>query len=438
MSLRILVVDDNQDICQMTATGLKKAGHMTETHLSAESALAALKTGTWDAVLTDMRMPGMDGLQFLKEIKLLNSDIAVMLITAHGSVDTAIEAMRLGAMDFILKPFDMEQLKIRLERVEEARKLRKEVTTLRKQLGANVQMIATAPSMLLLLDRVKKVAASDAAVLILGESGTGKECIAHYLYKESQQWSKNFVARNCAAIPETIFESEMFGHKKGSFTGADRDRKGAFAEADGGTLFLDEIGDLNYVSQTKLLRAIQERVIRPVGSDKDIPVNFRLVCATNKNLLEACKTKEFRDDLYYRLATVTLTIPPLRDRRDDIVPLARHFVRLLSNGARTLTPKAEELLTQYDWPGNVRELRSVIEQSVIFSIGNEIEPSELNLNLKSPSGQPESTSLSLSDAERRHILHVLQTCNGNKTEAARLLEVARSTLVLKLKAYGTE
>ncbi len=422
----------------MTATGLKKAGHFTETHLSAESALAALKTGTWDVVLTDMRMPGMDGLQFLKEIKSQNSDIAVMLITAHGSVDTAIEAMRLGAMDFILKPFDMEQLKIRLERVEEARKLRREVTTLRKQLGSSVQMIATAPSMLLLLDRVKKVAASDAAVLILGESGTGKECIAHYLYKESQQWSKNFVARNCAAIPETIFESEMFGHKKGSFTGADRDRKGAFAEADGGTLFLDEIGDLNYVSQTKLLRAIQERVIRPVGSDKDIPVNFRLVCATNKNLLEACKTKEFRDDLYYRLATVTLTIPPLRDRRDDIVPLARHFVRMLSNGARTLTPKAEELLTQYDWPGNVRELRSVIEQSVIFSIGNEIEPSELNLNLKSPSGQPESTSLSLSDAERRHILHVLQTVNGNKTEAARLLEVARSTLVLKLKAYGTD
>jgi two-component system response regulator HydG len=294
-------------------------------------------------------------------------------------------------------------------------------------------MIADSPAMLQLLERVKKAAASDAAVLILGESGSGKEMIARMLHQQSPRASRPFGARNCAAIPENLFESEMFGHKKGAFTGADSERKGAFLEATGGTLFLDEIGDLGLPLQTKLLRAIQEKLIRPVGSDKDVSVDVRIVCATNKDLREAFKNKEFREDLYYRLATVTLTVPPLRERREDVLSLARHFVRLFSGGARALTPAAEQALVAYDWPGNVRELRAIIEQSVIFAAGNEIHPDELNL--PGGSGHIDLASQSLADVERRHILQVLQQVGGNKTEAAKVLGLARSTLVLKLQSY---
>jgi DNA-binding NtrC family response regulator len=228
----------------------------------------------------------------------------------------------------------------------------------------------------------------------------------------------------------------MFGHKKGSFTGADRDRKGAFMEADGGTLFLDEIGDLEYGLQTKLLRAIQEKIIRPVGSDKDVQVDPRIICATNKDLRECCKTNQFREDLYYRLVTVVLVVPPLRDRKEDIIPLARHFVGLASKWSRTLTPEAEKRLLGYAWPGNVRELRSLMEQAVIFAVGNEIRVEELNF--PRTDGDVDEDTLSLADVERRHIVRVLKTCKGNRTEAAKALGLARSTLVVKLKGYNID
>jgi two-component system response regulator HydG len=254
------------------------------------------------------------------------------------------------------------------------------------------------------------------------------------IHQQSPRASRPFVARNCAAIPENLFESEMFGHKKGSFTGADKDRQGAFLEADGGTLFLDEIGDLAYPLQTKLLRAIQERLVRPVGSDRDYPVDIRIVCATNKDLRECCSRREFREDLYYRVATVTLTVPPLRERREDIVSLARHFVRAFGNGLRTLTPAAEERLLSHSWPGNVRELCSVVEEAVIFAARNQIDADDINL----PSGKDGRIKLggaTLAEAERRHILHVLESVGGNRSEAAKVLDVARSTLLLKLKSY---
>lgn len=299
--------------------------------------------------------------------------------------------------------------------------------------SAMAHIVVESPPMLALLERVKKASISDASIAIQGETGSGKECIAHLLHLQSRRASKPFVARNCAAIPAEIFESEMFGHVKGSFTGADRERKGAFLEADGGTLFLDEIGDLEYSLQTKLLRAIQEKVIRPVGSDKDVAVNARIICATNKDLRECCKTKEFREDLYYRLATVVLTVPPLRERREDIFPLARHFVALASKGARTLAPDVEDRLLAYAWPGNVRELRSLMEQSVIFAVGNEIQPAEINI--PGAARRDDVGSQSLADVERRHIFEVLKNCDGNKSEAAEVLGLARSTLVLKLKSY---
>jgi transcriptional regulator with GAF, ATPase, and Fis domain len=323
------------------------------------------------------------------------------------------------------------------DNLEMRRRLEAEVNELKRSAITGVQMVAEAPAMIHLLERVKKAAASEAAVLILGESGAGKECIARMLHQQSPREAKPFVARNCAAIPASLFESEMFGHKKGAFTGAESDRKGAFAEASGGTLFLDEIGDLDYSLQTKLLRAIQEKLIRPVGSDKDVAVDVRIVCATNKDLRECCKTREFREDLYYRLATVSLTVPPLRERPEDIVALGRHFVRMFSNGARTLTPNAEERLKSYNWPGNVRELRAVIEQAVIFAASNEIHSDELSL----PSSKNEQINLSsqsIAEVERRHILQVLQSVNGNRSDAAKLLGMARSTLLLKLRSYGVK
>jgi len=296
------------------------------------------------------------------------------------------------------------------------------------------QVVAKAPAMIALFDRVKKAAATYAGILIQGETGTGKEYIAISLHQQSPRAGKAFVARNCAAIPASLFESEMFGHKKGSFTGADRDRKGAFVEADGGTLFLDEIGDLEYSLQTKLLRAIQEKVIRPVGYDHDVAVDPRIICASNKDLRERCKANEFREDLYFRLVTVVLLVPPLRERKEDIIPLARHFLGLATKWVRTLAPEAEERLLQYNWPGNVRELRSVMEQAAIFAVANEVQAEELDFLGMSTKGTGQA-SQALADIERHHILQVLTNCKGNRTTAAKVLGLARSTLLIKLKCY---
>ncbi|MBI3827972.1 MAG: sigma 54-interacting transcriptional regulator [Planctomycetes bacterium] len=323
--------------------------------------------------------------------------------------------------------------RILADNLDMSRRLEAEVVTLKQGAQTGSGLIAESPAMVKLLERAAKAAASDAHILILGESGSGKECIARYVHKNSPRAAKAFVARNCAAIPETLFESELFGHKKGAFTGATGDRKGAFLEADTGTIFLDEIGDLAYECQAKLLRAIQDKIVRPVGADRDLAVDVRIVSATNKDLREAIREKAFREDLFYRVGTVSLTVPPLRERKEDIAPLARHFCKTLSGGARVLTPEAEQKLLGYDWPGNVRELRAVVEQAVIFAAGSEIQPDELNL------ATPESVALgaqSLVEAERRHILQVLRDCNGNKTECAKQLAIARSTLVVKLKSYG--
>ncbi|MCY3019840.1 MAG: sigma 54-interacting transcriptional regulator [Planctomycetota bacterium] len=322
------------------------------------------------------------------------------------------------------------------EDLEMRRRLEAEVVTLKRAAG-EARIIAEAPAMVQLLERAHKAAASEAAVLILGESGAGKECIARFVHQQSPRAGKPFKAVNCGAVPESLFESEMFGHKKGAFTGAAGDRLGLFREADGGTLFLDEIGDLGFDMQKKLLRAIEEGVVRPVGGDKDVPVNVRLICATNKDLGDAIRTKAFREDLYYRIAAATLKVPPLRDRREDIAPLARHFARQFSDGARTLSAAAEGRLLAYEWPGNVRELRSVVQQAVIGAGGTEIQADDLDLP-GSGAGMIMLGPQSLAEVERRHILQVLKDVGGNKTEAAQVLGLARSTLVLKLKSYSRE
>ncbi|MCK6470467.1 MAG: sigma 54-interacting transcriptional regulator [Planctomycetes bacterium] len=315
------------------------------------------------------------------------------------------------------------------------RRLEAEVSALKRGAVADVQMVVESPSMVRLLERVEKVAQADACVLIQGESGTGKEGIARLLHRRSPRADRPFVACNCAAIPADLFESEMFGHLRGAFTGAHVDRKGAFVEAHGGTLFLDEVGELPAPLQAKLLRVIQEKRVRPVGGDRDAAVDVRIVCASNRNLAAATRDGAFREDLYYRMATVTLDVPPLRERTEDILPLARYFVELLGGGARALAPTAEARLLEHTWPGNVRELRSVLEQAVIFAAGREIQADELGLE----SGVRGAIALgtdSLAAVERRHILQVLERLGGNKSEAAKVLGLARSTLNLKLKSYG--
>jgi transcriptional regulator with GAF, ATPase, and Fis domain len=355
-------------------------------------------------------------------------------LTAILYVDNQVRPTEFSAQDAEVLIWMGQVYALLVENLEMRRRLEAEVTVLKKTAAQSVQMLAESPTMVNVLYRAKKAADSEAAMLILGESGVGKECVATFIHQQSPRAGKPFVARNCAAIPENLFESEMFGHKKGAFTGADKDRLGAFLEADGGTLFLDEIGDLAYPLQTKLLRALQERVVRPVGSDREYPVDIRIVCATNKDLRECCTRREFREDLFYRLATVSLSVPPLRERREDIVSLARHFVRALSDGLRTLTPAAEERLQSYAWPGNVRELRSVLEEAVIFSARNHIDVDDINF----PSSGTVNINLSggsLAEAEKRHILQVLESVGGNKSEAAKILMMARSTLLIKLNSY---
>ncbi len=314
-----------------------------------------------------------------------------------------------------------------------AHRLLKEEVQAERISGTGTQIVAASRAMGELLRRVEKAAKSQAAILILGESGSGKERIANLIHSASERSSRPFVAINCAAIPNELFESELFGHKKGAFSNA-VDRLGAFREADSGTLFLDEIGDLDYELQSKLLRAVQEKKVRPVGFDRDVPVDVRLICATNKDLPNAIARRQFREDFYYRIATVTLTVPPLRDRRDDIAPLARHFVRLFSDGTKALSSSAADWLAARDWPGNVRQLRGVIEQAVIFSEQNTIAISDLDGGREL--GRINLSPNTLADVERRHIYAILKSVNGNKSETAKILGIARSTLVLKLKEYG--
>ena len=298
------------------------------------------------------------------------------------------------------------------------------------------ELIAVSPCMLNLIERAKKAAASDASILIQGETGSGKECIALLLHRESARAGKAFVARNCSAIPANLFESEMFGHKRGAFTGADHERHGSFVEADQGTLFLDEIADLEFDLQTKLLRAIQEKIIHPVGCDRDVQVSPRIICASNKDLRECIRAKTFREDLFYRVATITLNVPPLRQRHEDILPLAHHFLNPQGKAMHTFSPAAERVLLAYNWPGNVRELRALIEQALIFAEGREIQAEELGIPFVC--NLPDEKSDSLQDVEMRHILGVMKKCYQNKTEAAKILKIARSTLVLKMHSYQNQ
>jgi len=452
MKNKILVVDDEHLIRWSLEQNLKKQGYEVSTAGSGEDALRLLQEETPDLVLLDIQLPGMNGMEVLEKVKELEEDVIVIMVTALGVLETAVKAMRLGAYDYINKPFNLDELAIVIKKALETRELKREVAQLRavqpKRFSID-SIIGGSADLLHVLSMVRKIALSDAGtVLIQGESGTGKELIAKAIHYEGARADKPFMAINCAAVPETLLESELMGHEKGAFTDAKSQKKGLFEMAHGGTVFLDEIGDMPMAIQAKLLRVLEDRTFRRVGGVKDIHVDIRIVSATNCDLLEAIEQKRFRSDLYYRLQVIPIFLPPLRERRDDILVLARHFIesfnREFSKDVRQISPEAENVLVDYDWPGNIRELRNVIERAVILENDETMEYEHLPRELVSRSvpagGSPliftlPAEGIDIEDVERELIRQSLETSDGNQSKAAKKLNLGIDAFRYRMKKF---
>jgi DNA-binding NtrC family response regulator len=445
---KVLVIDDDAGSRAAMALAISKGGLPTESFDDARRALEFLqRTPSVRAVVTDLKMPGMDGLAFVRAVVDRKMDVGLLLVTAFGTIETAVEAMRVGADDYLTKPVDLFVLREKVRSAVEKREMKNEVVELRKRLGLGFDSIVRrSPAMEKLIDRMRTVAPTRSTVLILGESGTGKELVANALHTNSPRVGR-FVALNCGAIPREILESELFGHEKGSFTGAIGRQVGKIEAANGGTLFLDEIAELSADLQVKLLRVLEDRKITRVGSNEPVEVDFRLLAATNKNLELYVREGRFREDLYFRLKVVTLDIPPLRDRKEDVPVLVEHFLGGLSEehdkGKLTITPAAMRLLADYRWPGNVRELRNVVENLVIFAeAGGTVDRDDLPPEVRvgaSPFASASHVSVdaprSMADIEKEAILRTLQQTGGRRAEAAAILEIGLRTLQRKLKEY---
>jgi len=426
---------------------LTEAGHTVQTAASGEDGLRLFEKGTFDAVITDITMRGMSGMEVLASVRRRVPTIPVIVITAYGTIESAVEAMKQGAFDYITKPFNREELRLTLEKAIKMRRLEQENVELRAEVTDRYcfeSIIGSSEKMKEVLDLAGRVAASDANVLITGESGTGKELLAKGVHYNSRRTNGPFVAVNCAAIPEALIESELFGHVKGSFTGAVRDKEGKFELADGGTLFLDEIGDLRIDLQAKILRALQEREVDRVGGSKPVSVDVRVIAATNKDIERAVKEGAFREDLYYRLNVITLFIPPLRERKEDIPLLASHFLKKFNADADVhLDASALAVLTAYGWPGNVRELENVIERASVLKRGPLITRVELPEKLKKEKMGVEDIILnvpeqgiSLEELEKSLIIKALEKHKGNQTRAAEFLGITRPTLIYRMEKFG--
>ncbi|GJL48651.1 sigma-54-dependent response regulator transcription factor ZraR [Citrobacter farmeri] len=432
----ILVVDDDVSHCTILQALLRGWGYDVALAYSGRAALEQVREHVFDLVLCDVRMAEMDGIETLKEIKALNPAIPVLIMTAFSSVETAVEALKTGALDYLIKPLDFDHLQTTLENA--LAHTREPASELPSVSASQFGMVGKSPAMQQLLSEIAMVAPSDATVLIHGDSGTGKELVARALHASSARSDKPLVTLNCAALNESLLESELFGHEKGAFTGADKRREGRFVEANGGTLFLDEIGDISPMMQVRLLRAIQEREVQRVGSNQTLSVDVRLIAATHRDLAEEVQAGRFRQDLYYRLNVVTIETPALRQRREDIPLLADHFLQRFAKRNRKavkgFTPRAMDLLIHYDWPGNIRELENAIERSVVLLTGEYISERELPLAI---ANQPlpfvtERAIQPLVEVEKEVILAALEKTGGNKTEAARQLGITRKTLLAKL------
>jgi DNA-binding NtrC family response regulator len=440
---KVLVVDDEEIVRESLSGWLAKDGYTLDTAPDGPTALAKLTDDRWSILLVDLKMPGMDGLQVLQTAKALRPDLAVVIMTAYATVETAVEAMKMGAYDYLVKPFDPEELSLMMVKITAQQQLVRENVLLRKVLKRDYHfrdMISKSPAMQRVFDLARSAARSQSTVLVLGESGTGKELLARAIHAESPRQHAPFVAVSCAALTETLLESELFGHEKGSFTGAVARRKGKFESAHGGTLFLDEIGDISAKLQLDLLRVLEDRKFFRVGGTDSVEVDVRIIAATNRDLRKAAETGQFRDDLYYRLNVIPMTLPPLRDRREDIPLLVEHFLEHLnlemSHRVEEVSTDALSALMRYDWPGNVRELRNILERGMVVAKGSLIMPDDLGLESASPRQAAVDVTLSLDEVERRHITAVFQHLGGNVTQAARTLDIDRVTLYNKIKKYG--
>ncbi|HVP13696.1 MAG TPA: sigma-54 dependent transcriptional regulator [Phycisphaerae bacterium] len=450
MAGRILIVDDEQSLCELIECGLRSRGFACSWYTSAEAAFMALKSETFDVALTDLSMPGMSGIELCERIVANRPDVPVVVMTSFGSLETAVAAIRAGAYDFITKPFELEMLVLVLERAISHRAMGQKIKLLSEaveQFSHFDEMVGASPAMRELYDQVARIADSETSILIAGESGTGKELVARVLHKRSRRSAGPFVAVNCVALPETLLESELFGHTRGAFTDARTARQGLFLQADGGTLLLDEIGDLPAALQPKLLRVLEDRVVRPVGGEDEKPFDVRIIAATNRDLEAAVEEGRFRRDLFFRINVIQVQLPPLRARATDVLLLAQHFLGPLAARAGKdvvgLSDGVAERLLNYTWPGNVRELRNTIERAVALTRHDRLIVDDLPekiRNYRSSTvlvGSDDPTELaSMEEVERRYILHVLKAAGDNRTLAARILGLDRKTLYRKLLQYG--
>jgi DNA-binding NtrC family response regulator len=449
-SEKILVVDDEANMLALCESVLRKEGYVVVCAASAEEALALLEKDSVDLLIADLRLPGMDGLELVQRVKAQQPGLAYLLLTGHGTIQSAVAAMKEGAADYLTKPVDVDELKVVVKKTLEMSRLTREVQHLRLQVASEQEfpeIIGRSKVMGALLRQVQLIAGSDSTVLLQGESGTGKELIARALHRSSPRRDRPFIALDCGTIPETLLESELFGYVKGAFTGASTNKKGLWEEAHSGTLFLDEIGDIPLSFQAKLLRVLQEGEIRPVGSTKRITVNTRVVAATNKDLKSEVRAQRFREDLYYRLAVVPLRLPPLRERREDIPLLIDHFMTKYctrTHQARKQLPSAIlRQLMEASWPGNVRELEHTIERAVLLSPGPEIEPESVVLDHVALDPATRTSDVQaiteahalLDNVEREKLRQALVRTGNNRVHAANLLGISRSTLYEKLKRY---
>lgn len=438
--MKLLVVDDEDIVRESLSDWLTSVGYDVLTARSAEEALGIIKLKKVRIMITDLIMPGMNGIDLMKGARTIVPTLSTVIITAHGTIQTAIAAMREGAYDYIEKPFCPEKVELIIRNLVEHHNLVEENINLRRKVEARDHfegMIAKSPRMKRIFELVRTVAPTNTTVLIAGESGTGKEIVARAIHRQSQRSDKPFIVTSCAALPETLLESELFGYEKGSFTGAAERRKGKFEAADTGSLFLDEIGEIDANTQIHLLRALEEKKITRIGSNEQTPVDVRIIAATNKNLKTLVEQGKFREDLYYRLNVVTIELPPLRSRREDILPLADHFLkkyaRQNNKSVGGFSAEVIEFMLNYDWRGNVRELENMVERGVVLSKNKTITLAEFPQDLIRPAAAQGRTLCTL---EKNHILRVLVETDGNIARTAKILGIHRMTLYNKLKKHG--
>ncbi|HEX5483929.1 MAG TPA: sigma-54 dependent transcriptional regulator [Terriglobia bacterium] len=447
----ILIIEDEAKMQRLLELSLVAEGYTTRAASDAETGLRLLRQEKFDLVITDLKLPGMDGLEFLQAVKRTDAHIPVLLMTAFGTVETAVQSMKAGASDYILKPFSLEEMKLIVQKELSVRRLQEENRSLREALGKRYEfksIIARSPKMQEALAVVDRVAPTNSTVLLGGESGAGKDMIARAIHQHSRRSSGPFIKINCAAIPENLLESELFGYEKGAFTGAVAAKPGKFELADKGTIFLDEIGDVPPSIQVKLLRVLQEREFERLGGTKTLKVDVRLVAATNRDLRAALEQGAFREDLYYRLNVVPINIPPLREHKEDIPDLVRLFVerfaREVGKPVTGITPAAMKFLMEFHWPGNVRELENIIERAVALSEGTQIDVLDIRLDLSPATAHPQGADSSaflppgatLEQFENEMIREALHRAEGNKSQAARLLGISRNALRYRLSTMG--